>query len=106
MSRQGLAQNEQKCQFRAKVGRFWAKNPFFYFLTSRSLWIGLKPFGTFQELLEVAQNDQNWLFGHFGPGLAGSFGALLVGWLVARGLYLAGHLFTLLIEYNRTLQFL
>ena len=36
-------------------------------------------------------------FGHFGPGFAGSFGALLVGWLVvvARGLYLARHLFTL-----------
>ena len=51
-----------------------------------------------------AQNDQILLeigiFGHFGPGLAGSFGALLVGWLVvvARGLYLARHLFTLLIE--------
>ena len=33
-----------------------------------------------------AQNDQIWpkigIFGHFGPGLAGSFGALLVGWLV------------------------
>ena len=29
MSRQGLAQNEQKCQFWAKLGRFWAKNPFF-----------------------------------------------------------------------------
>ena len=37
------------------------------------------------------------IFVHFGPGLAGSFGALLVGWLVvvARGLYLARHLFTL-----------
>ena len=36
----------------------------------------------------------------FGPKLAfltiaGSFGALLMGWLVARGLYLARHLFTL-----------
>ena len=33
----------------------------------------------------------------FLPGLAGSFDALLVGWLVvvARGLYLARHLFTL-----------
>ena len=37
------------------------------------------------------------IFCHFGPGLAGFFGALLVGWLVvvARGLYLARHLFTL-----------
>ena len=30
MSRQGLAQIDQKCQFWAKFGRFWAKNPFFY----------------------------------------------------------------------------
>ena len=39
------------------------------------------------------------IFGHFGPGLAGSSGALLVGWLVvvARGLYLATHLYTLSI---------
>ena len=36
----------------------------------------------------------------FLPGLAGSFGALLVGWLVvvARGLYLAIHLFTLSVK--------
>ena len=40
---------------------------------------------------------RNWHFWSFGPGLAGSFGALLVGWMVvvARGLYLARHLFTL-----------
>ena len=25
-----MAQNDQKCQFLAKFGRFWAKNPFFY----------------------------------------------------------------------------
>ena len=30
MSRQGLAHINQKCQFWAKFGRFWAKNPFFY----------------------------------------------------------------------------
>ena len=37
------------------------------------------------------------IFGQFGPGHAGFFGALLVGRLVvvARGLYLARHLFTL-----------
>ena len=37
------------------------------------------------------------IFGHFGPGHAGFFSALLVSWLlfVARGLYLARHLFTL-----------
>ena len=32
------------------------------------------------------KNDQIWpesgIFGHFGTGLAASFGALLVGWLV------------------------
>ena len=41
---------------------------------------------------------QNWnFFGQFGPGHEGLFGALLVGRLVvvARGLYLARHLFTL-----------
>ena len=38
------------------------------------------------------------IFGQFGPGHAGLFGALWVGRLVvvARGLYLARHLFTLL----------
>ena len=35
------------------------------------------------------------IFVHFGPGLAGSFSALLV--VVARGLYLARHPFTLLL---------
>ena len=37
------------------------------------------------------------IFGQFGPGHAGFFGALLVGRLVgvARGLYIARHLFTL-----------
>ena len=37
------------------------------------------------------------IVGQFGPGHAGLFGALLVGRLVvvARGLYLARHLFTL-----------
>ena len=44
----------------------------------------------------LSKNDQIWpkigIFVHFGPGLAGSFGALLV--VVARGLYLARHLFT------------
>ena len=47
--------------------------------------------------------DQFWpeigIFGHFGSGLAGSFGALLEGWMVvvAHRLYLARHLFTLVI---------
>ena len=51
----------------------------------------------------LPKNDQIWpkigIFGQFGPGHAGFFGALLVGRLVvvARGLYLARHLFTLWI---------
>ena len=54
----------------------------------------------------LPQNDQIWpkigIFGQFGPGHAGFFGALLVGRLVvvARGLYLARHLFTLCICCN------
>ena len=50
----------------------------------------------------LPKNDQIWpkmgSFGQFGPGNAGLFGALFVGRLVvvARGLYLARHLFTLL----------
>ena len=53
----------------------------------------------------LPQNDQIWpkigIFGQFGPGHAGFFSALLVGRLVvvARGLYLARHLFTLLFSY-------
>merc|ERR1712113_693392 len=49
----------------------------------------------------LPKNDQIWpkigIFGQFGPGHAGLFGALLAGRLVvvARGLYLARHLFTL-----------
>ena len=51
----------------------------------------------------LPKNDQIWpkiaVFGQFGPGHAGLFGALLLGRLVvvARGLYLARHLFTLFI---------
>ena len=54
----------------------------------------------------LPQNNQIWpkigIFVHFGPGLASSFGALLVGWLVvvACGLYLARHLFTLYIDQD------
>ena len=51
----------------------------------------------------LPKNDQIWpkigIFVHFGPGLACSFCALLVGWVVvlACGLYLTKRLFTLLI---------
>ena len=54
----------------------------------------------------MPKNDQIWpkigIFGQFGPGNAGLFSALLVGRLVvvARGLYLARHLFTLWFSYN------
>ena len=43
------------------------------------------------------------IFVHFGPGLAGSFGDLLVGRLVvvACGLYLARHLFSCPGQLNR-----
>ena len=64
----------------------------------------------------LPKNDQIWpkigIFGQFRPRHAGLFGALLVGRLVvvARGLYLARHLFTLshtntmdrLVIYNIT----
>ena len=55
------------------------------------LLISPEKLGFFAQELNLARN---W---HFWPGLAGSFSALLVGWLVvvARGLYLARHLFTL-----------
>ena len=55
----------------------------------------------------LPKNDQIWprtgIFGQFGPGNAGLFSALLVGPLVvvARGLYLSRHLFTL---FDGTLQ--
>ena len=54
----------------------------------------------------MPQNDQIWpkidIFGQFGPGHTGFFGALVVGGLVvvARGLYLARFLFTLLSNSN------
>ena len=47
----------------------------------------------------MPKNNQIWpkigIFGQFGPGHAGLFNALLV--VVARGLYLARHLFTLFV---------
>ena len=55
----------------------------------------------------MPKNDQIWpktgIFGQFGPGHAGLFSALLVGRLVvvARGLYLARHLFTLYFIHKR-----
>ena len=55
----------------------------------------------------LPKNDQIWpktgIFGRFGPGPAGFFGALLMGQLVvvARGLYLARHLFTLCYCFNK-----
>merc|ERR1712240_38045 len=58
----------------------------------------------------LPKNDQIWpkigIFGQFGPGHAGLFSALLVGRLVvvARGLYLARHLFSLYIYIYTSTQ--
>ena len=59
----------------------------------------------------LPKSNQIWrkigIFGQFRPGHAGFFGALLVGYLVvvARGLYLARHLFTLFyLNINLTQQ--
>ena len=55
----------------------------------------------------LPKNDQIWpkigIFGQFGPGHAGLFSALLVGRLVvvARGLDLARHLFTLWYYWDK-----
>ena len=65
------------------------------------MWVPKRLLSPVKTRIFLPKNDQIWpeigIFGLFGPGLAGSFGALLVGWLVvlARGLYLARHLFTL-----------
>ena len=65
-------------------------------------YVGNKTFDFSSKKGFLPKNDQIWpkigIFGQFGPGHAGLFGALLVGRLgvVARGLYLARHLFTLL----------
>ena len=67
------------------------------------MWVTKQNFSSKKEDFKP-KNDQIWpeigIFVHFGPGFAGSFGALLVDWLVvvARGLYLAGHLFTLFLS--------
>ena len=59
----------------------------------------------------LPKNDQIWprtgIFGQFGPGHAGLFSALLVGPLVvvARGLYLARHLFTLCNDHLKHIYF-
>ena len=65
-------------------------------------YVGTKTFAFSCKNLDfLPKHNQIWpeigIFGHFGPGLACTFGALLVGWLVvvAHGLYIARHLFTL-----------
>ena len=58
----------------------------------------------------LPKNDQIWpktgIFGQFGPGHAGLFSALLVGRLVvvARGLYLARHLFTVFTYWGYSMR--
>ena len=66
------------------------------------LYVGNKTFDFSSKKKDILpKNDQIWpkigIFGQLGPGHAGLFGALSVGRLVvvARGLYLARHLFTL-----------
>merc|ERR1711913_264894 len=72
-----------------------------------SLYVGNKTFDFSSKKKDfLPKNDQIWpkigIFGQFGPGHAGLFSALLAGRLVvvARGLYLARHLFTLLRDGN------
>ena len=88
-------------------GSYWAKYWHFWPISSLARPknnVNNVPRCFFRYVFFLPQNDQIWpkigLSDHFGPGLAGSFGALLVGCLVvvARGLYLARHLFTLFVD--------
>ena len=111
-----LAQNRPKFVQNLHFWSFWAKYCHFLHLLSNSWpknymnkvprWVfrhvGNKTFDFSSKKKDfLPQNDQIWpktgIFGQFGPGHAGLFGALLAGRLVvvARGLYLARHLFTL-----------
>ena len=67
------------------------------------MWVTKLLFSPVKKKDFLPKNDKIWpeigIFGQFGPGHAGLFGALLVGRLVVvvRGLYLARHLITLYI---------
>merc|ERR1712147_593651 len=95
---------------------FWAKHCHFFHILSNAqpktmcirclgefsvMWVTKLLIFPVEIRIFFPQNDQIWpkigIFGQFGPGHAGLFSALLVGRLVvvARGLYLARHLFTL-----------
>ena len=69
------------------------------------MWVTKLLISPVKKRIFLPKNDQIWpktgIFGQFGPGHAGLFSALLVGRLVvvARGLYLARHLFTLFITH-------
>ena len=112
-----MAQNQPKLVQNLHFWSFWAKYCHFLHILSNARpkiyvnkvpgWVfrymGYKTFDfSSKKKVFLPKNDQIWpkisIFGHFGPGHAGLFGALLVGRLVvvARGLYLARHLFTLL----------
>ena len=66
------------------------------------MWVTILDFSSKKKYF-LPQNDQIWpkigSFCQFGPGHAGLFNALLGGRVVAvaRGMYLARHLFTLLL---------
>ena len=90
------------CHFLHLLSNSWPKN----YMNKVPRWVfryvGNKTFDFSSKKKDfLPKNDQIWpktgIFGQFGPGHAGLFSALLVGRLVvvARGLYLARHLFTL-----------
>ena len=83
MTQQGLAKYDQKCQIRAKFGRFWQKNPNFYWRKQKfwyphnakttqapdALFYGRAWDEMSQKCQYLAQNDQICIFwakfGHF-----------------------------------------
>merc|ERR1712217_121619 len=110
------AQNRPKLVQNLHFWSFWAKYCHFFHILSNARpkhymnkvprwvfrYVGNKTFDCSSRKRDfLPKNGQIWpkigIFGQFGPGHA--FGALLVGRLVvvARGLYLARHLFTLFI---------
>merc|ERR1719350_922754 len=120
-----IAITKQKIDFWPQISKFWGQKSTFSPLAANwslndqcfqhekgvsleSRYEGTKIFTPCPQKLDFGpKNGQIWpktgIFGQFGPGHAGFFGALLVGRLVvvARGLYLARHLFTLYISVQQ-----